>query len=178
MKVNLIVAGHYIANNVYGIGIDNKLPWHCPTDMRFFRKTTIGNKKNAVIVGRVTYDGINEKYKPFIDRLNIVMTNQTIVSDKPNLIYVNNWEQAMEACKERDIEEVFIAGGQEIYKSAFKSVHIHNIYLTEIQSSKATAFDTFFVLPSDFVMMNHRTENLVDFFVYKNSEDMTEENIL
>ena len=35
------------------IGIDNRLPWHLPEDMKFFRETTRGK---PVIMGRKTWE--------------------------------------------------------------------------------------------------------------------------
>jgi len=35
-----------------GIGKNNSLPWKISEDMRNFKKLTIGNKKNAIIMGK------------------------------------------------------------------------------------------------------------------------------
>ena len=37
------------------IGKDNKLPWHLPEDLRWFKKLTIGN---VIIMGRKTWESI------------------------------------------------------------------------------------------------------------------------
>ena len=37
------------------IGKDNKLPWHLPEDLRWFKKLTTGN---VIIMGRKTFESI------------------------------------------------------------------------------------------------------------------------
>jgi len=40
MKISLIAA---VAENGV-IGIDNKLPWHLPGDLKYFKSTTMGKR--------------------------------------------------------------------------------------------------------------------------------------
>ena len=76
MNINLIVA--MCKNN--GIGLNNKIPWKISEDMHYFSKKTSGNypgdgnKKNAVIMGRNTWESLPKKYKPLPHRFNIVLT--------------------------------------------------------------------------------------------------------
>ena len=55
------------------IGDQNRLLWHLPEDMRYFRDTTRGN---PVIMGRKTWDSIPERFRPLPGRRNIVITRQ------------------------------------------------------------------------------------------------------
>src|SRR5215469_11090199 len=50
------------------IGVENRLPWHLPEDLRRFRALTTGH---AVIMGRKTFESIG---KPLPGRRNIVVT--------------------------------------------------------------------------------------------------------
>ena len=50
------------------IGRDNRLPWHLPEDLRFFKRATSGH---PVVMGRKTFDSIG---KPLPARQNIVLT--------------------------------------------------------------------------------------------------------
>jgi dihydrofolate reductase len=43
------------------IGIDNRLPWHLPEDMKFFRETTRGK---PVIMGRKTWESLPDAFRP------------------------------------------------------------------------------------------------------------------
>lgn len=45
MKLSMIVATSL--NNV--IGVDNKLPWHLPADLKYFKQLTTGH---AILMGR------------------------------------------------------------------------------------------------------------------------------
>lgn len=74
-----------------GIGDGKTIPWTIPEDMAYFRKTTtdlLGKDKkpspslrNAVIMGRKTWESIPEKYRPLPDRLNIILS-RTITTEQ------------------------------------------------------------------------------------------------
>ena len=53
------------------IGIDNRLPWHLPEDMKFFRETTRGK---PVIMGRKTWESLPDAFRPLPGRANIVVS--------------------------------------------------------------------------------------------------------
>ena len=82
-RVTLIVAA--TANN--GIGHAGKLPWRLPQEMQYFAKVTSGkdtiqdvggekNKKNAVVMGRATWESIPHRFRPLAGRINIVVSRQ------------------------------------------------------------------------------------------------------
>ena len=54
-----------------GIGKNNRLPWHLPADLKFFKSTTMGC---PVIMGRKTYESIG---KLLPGRKNIIITRNT-----------------------------------------------------------------------------------------------------
>ena len=64
-----------------GIGINNKLPWRISADMNFFKYLTIGNKNNAVVMGKNTFESLPQ---PLKNRDNIVVS--TTIKKNPNLI--------------------------------------------------------------------------------------------
>ncbi|KAL6312605.1 hypothetical protein AAG906_006755 [Vitis piasezkii] len=61
-----------------GIGKDEKLPWRLPSDMKIFKDITMTVsdtvKKNAVIMGRKTWESIPLEHRPLPGRLNVVLT--------------------------------------------------------------------------------------------------------
>lgn len=60
----------------YGIGFNGGIPWKLPSDLRMFRKiTTSGLEKNAIIMGRKTFESIGKK--PLPHRTNIVISQNT-----------------------------------------------------------------------------------------------------
>ena len=79
------------------IGAGGKLPWHLPSDLRFFRDTTLGQ---TVVMGSKTYASLG---RPLPNRNNIVLSRTGEYTVKDVI--------AMSAS-----ENVFIIGGAEIYK--------------------------------------------------------------
>lgn len=104
------------------IGDGNKLPWHLPRDLRFFRRVTLNH---TVIMGRKTYESFGKR--PLPKRENIVITRNSNYQ-APSCLVFHSLEKALEAVKDR--EEVFIIGGGEIYSQAMK--YADEILLTEI----------------------------------------------
>jgi dihydrofolate reductase len=111
-------------NNV--IGKDNKLIWHLPADMKFFKEKTTGH---CIITGRKNYESIPEKFRPLPSRTNIIITRQKNYH-APGTIIVNSVEDAIEKAKQTGDEEIFIIGGAEIFRQSLH--YADRIYLTEI----------------------------------------------
>ena len=72
--MNIIVA----ACKNRGIGFKNKLPWKLSKEMKYFKELTIGEKNNAVVMGRNTWLSIPEKNRPLPKRENIVLISRTV----------------------------------------------------------------------------------------------------
>ncbi len=108
--ISLIVAAS--SNNV--IGSNNRLPWHLPTDMKFFKNTTWGM---PVIMGRKTFEAMHKKALP--GRKNIVITRQENL-ETPDAAVVNAFSAALSVAKETDCKEVFVIGGGEIFKEVIE----------------------------------------------------------
>jgi dihydrofolate reductase/thymidylate synthase len=110
-RFNIIVA----VDDKNGIGKNGTIPWRNQEDFIHFKTTTIGNGKNAVIMGRKTYESLPPKFKPLSNRKNIVITTQSISGVDTYKSLFN----ALEACSSL-YEQVFIIGGQQLYKEAIK----------------------------------------------------------
>ena len=80
MIVNIIVA--YCKNN--GIGKDNMLLWNIKEDMAKFKKLTTGNKNNAIVMGRKTYESLNN-VNGLANRDNLILSKSLHI-DKINSI--------------------------------------------------------------------------------------------
>lgn len=122
MDISFVVA--VSENNV--IGKDNKLIWHLPADMKFFKEITTGH---CIITGRKNYESIPDKFRPLPDRINIVITRQKDYK-APGAIVVGSVEEAISKAKELCDTEIFIIGGAEIFKQSFP--YVNKIYLTKI----------------------------------------------
>lgn len=98
-------------NNV--IGRNNKLPWHLPNDLKYFKQLTSGK---SVIMGRKTYESIG---RPLPNRTNIVITRDKGFTAE-GIKVVHSLDQAIElaeaTCLVNAQEEVIVMGGAEIYK--------------------------------------------------------------
>lgn len=110
-------------NNV--IGKSNDLPWYLPADLARFKELTMGS---TVIMGRKTFDSIlNRIHKPLPGRKNIVISRNP--DYKPDgVVVVDTIEDAL---KLADSDEVFILGGEQIFKLAMPL--IDRIHLTEVK---------------------------------------------
>lgn len=120
-----------------GIGYNNSLPWDgCPADMKEFRKRTIGNGNNAVIMGHNTYWSIPEQYRPLKFRKNIVVSRDT--NFPKDVIVFKTLKEAMVSALLQNFTEIYVIGGEKIYAECMKSPLIHyidNIYLTRFHTS-------------------------------------------
>ena len=122
MTVSIIVA----ASENNAIGKNNSLPWKLPNDMKFFKNTTWGM---PVIMGRKTFESFS---KALPGRMNVVVTTQQDWS-APGAEVVNGLSAAFEKANEANTNEIFIAGGGEIYKQALPMAD--KIYLTRVKAT-------------------------------------------
>ncbi|MES1912411.1 MAG: hypothetical protein MHM6MM_004690, partial [Cercozoa sp. M6MM] len=131
-----------------GIGRQGSLPWRLPSDMRYFRDLTqtVTKKKksyNAVIMGRVTWESIPERFRPLPDRLNIVLTRDVTslqhLSDTPMTLVCNSIDEALEKVHEdTKCDRVFVIGGASVYEQAMQDDRCAEVYLTEIDFDQST----------------------------------------
>ena len=134
MITSLIVA--IAKNNV--IGKDNDLIWHLPNDMKFFKEKTLNHH---IITGRKNYISIPEKYRPLVNRTNIVLTRQTDFSED-GCVVSHSLEDAIAHAKNNNETELFIIGGGQIYKEALEKGLIDRMYITHVHQEFEG--DTFF----------------------------------
>lgn len=118
MRISLIVAA--AENGVIGRG--GELPWHISSDLRRFKRTTLGH---AIVMGRRTWDSIGQKALP--GRVNIVLTRDPAFEAEGATV-VHDLDAALAACPEA--EELFIAGGGDIYRIALERAQ--RVYLTRV----------------------------------------------
>lgn len=76
LSLTLIVA----ATPSNAIGRNSTLPWRLSQEMAYFARITKGeegsSKRNAVIMGRKSWEGIPAKFRPLPGRTNIVVSRQ------------------------------------------------------------------------------------------------------
>ncbi|CAM6020824.1 unnamed protein product [Sphagnum balticum] len=131
-----------------GIGKDGQLPWKLPTDMNFFKTvtslTTSATKKNAVVMGRRTWESIPDKFRPLRGRLNVVLTRSSrkslgISPQHENVLVSDSFDSALALLAapplSSEVESVFVIGGGQVYSEAMTSPLCDAIHVTEIDSS-------------------------------------------
>lgn len=122
MIISLLVA--VSENNVIGKG--NKLPWHLPADLKYFKNTTWAL---PIVMGRKTFESIG---KPLAGRTNIVLTrNKNWKTTGAET--VQNLEQAVKIAVNCDVKEIFVIGGAEIFNTSLPLAQ--KLYLTRIHHS-------------------------------------------
>lgn len=133
-----------------GIGYRNRIPWRIPGDMKFFRNVTtksyVPGMRNAVIMGRVTYESIPPQNRPLAGRTNVVLT-RGFSWDATGAAVFQDFESALDFTSKRRAV-TFVAGGEQIYKLAVRHPDCDRLILTEIDETFVC--DSFFpVLPKD-----------------------------
>ena len=145
-----------VAYNTFdqGIGVDGGLPWKLPGDLSFFKAITTKTKstatetaaesaaesapkssaeggshkkRNALVMGRRTWDSIPPKFRPLPGRLNVVLTRRSSCphtalgsASSEDVIVCSGLRSALRTLASSpystSIETVFIIGGGQIYK--------------------------------------------------------------
>lgn len=111
------------------IGNDNKLLWHYPEDLAYFKKRTLGK---ILILGRKTFESLK---KPLPKRFHIVISRSNLDSPYDNVKYVNSLSEAYTVAEKMTLteqwpEEVMIIGGGQIYKESLPDADF--LYITRI----------------------------------------------
>lgn len=132
MIVSVIIAAS--ENNV--IGKDNKLPWHLPADLKYFKNLTMGHH---VIMGRKTYESIG---KILPGRTFIIVTRQKEYKVGGAFV-VHSIREAIQTAEKAGESEVFVIGGAEIIHESLPLVD--KLYLTRIHAD--VDGDTYLSLP-------------------------------
>ena len=125
--ISIIVA---VAKNGV-IGKAGKMPWKIPGEQRQFKELTTGH---VVIMGRKSFEEIGH---PLPDRKNIVVSKTKVFSGE-NLITAKSLEEALTLAGK---EEIFIAGGAELFQKALPLAD--RIYITYVDLEVPNA-DRFF----------------------------------
>jgi len=163
-RLTIIVA----ATTSNGIGVGGRLPWRLPKEMRYFAKVTSQapeGKRNAVLMGRNTWESIPKKFRPLPNRLNVVISRnkeyalyvaffipQTVLSSVRDgqAVLAPNFEGALAATEQDDVHRNFIIGGAQLYTETLSLAD--RVLMTRIVSP---AFEECDVKMPDFLALGH-----------------------
>lgn len=140
-----------------GIGKNGVLPWRLKGDMAHFKKLTTDppspDVRNAVIMGRKTWDSIPEKLRPLSGRINVVISRNVTLALPNGVVRADSLEAALTSLdRANGVGHVFIIGGGEIYGEAIDSPHLEAIHVTRVHADLTC--DTYFVeIPARFTLV-------------------------
>lgn len=112
------------------IGLDNKMPWHLPADLKHFKAMTLGK---PIIMGRKTWDSLG---RPLPGRLNLVVSRQPDLQLEGAKTFssLDDALQRAEAwAREQGADEIMLIGGAQLYTQALDRAQ--RLYLTRIEAS-------------------------------------------
>lgn len=115
------------------IGNNNDLPWHIPEDFKFFKDQTLGK---ILIMGRKTYESIPPTGLPGRKLVVVTRDSSYQTKERDDALVVANVAAAYEYCRSQSHhygEEIWIAGGAEIYRQTLADTDL--LILTEIEKS-------------------------------------------
>ena len=155
-----------------GIGKDGRLPWHLPADLAHFKELTTvtdsSSLKNAVIMGRKTWESIPEKFRPLPKRMNIILTRNKSLTFPQGVLKAENLNDALNVINKRkkDIESVYVIGGAEVFQEALSHPQCGKIYMTHILNrfDCDVFFPEFRQMFEESLQSPHFTENSVPYY--------------
>jgi dihydrofolate reductase len=109
------------------IGINGRLPWQIPEDLKRFKSLTLGK---PCIMGRKTWQSLPRQ--PLPGRTNIVVTRDADFR-APGALIASSFERAVEIAAQENPREIAVIGGENIFAAALPLAQ--RIYLTEVSSA-------------------------------------------
>ncbi|MCI1635368.1 dihydrofolate reductase [Bifidobacterium sp.] len=118
-SVNLIWAQAHDTHGRDGaIGFEGSMPWHLSEDLQRFKELTISH---PVIMGRKTWESLQERYRPLSNRDNIVVSRQPHY-EAAGATVVDDIEAALEIARQESIpddgmdrSEIWVIGGAQLF---------------------------------------------------------------
>lgn len=126
MTQKLIVVVAVARNGV--IGVENRIPWRVPTDLKRFKELTWGK---PLIIGRRTWQSLE---RPLPNR-NIVVVSRDPSFTAAGAHIAQNTREALATARRiassTGAKEIVIGGGTDVYNDFMDEIDV--IYLTEIE---------------------------------------------
>ena len=123
------------ADRKWGLGYQGRLLVSIPSDLRFFRETTMGH---VVVMGRKTLATLPAG-QPLKGRTNIILSRDPEWTVRGATV-VHSIKELMEVLKPYEDDDIYVAGGGEIYRQLLP--YCDTAYVTRIDMTYQA--DTFF----------------------------------
>ncbi|KAM9352577.1 dihydrofolate reductase [Symphorus nematophorus] len=123
-----------------GIGKDGNMPWNIPAEFQYFLNTITRvsrpGKMNMLVWGRRCWQHHPESTFPFANALHVVLSKTlTTVPDHAHFL-CQDFESAVCLAAQPPlaglIETIWVIGGVQVYKDAFKHPWCDLVYLTDV----------------------------------------------
>lgn len=126
---------------VIGDGAD--MPWHLPEDLKHFQETTRGT---AVVMGRVSWEALDPRFRPLPGRTNIVLTRDAAYDAPGGLVRTSLETAVADAVRlAADLpadaggrRTVWILGGGQVYRQSLPLAD--RVVVTEIDCGAPDRF--------------------------------------
>lgn len=114
------------ADEKWGIGKDGDLLARLPKDLDFFKSQTLDK---AIVIGRKTLESFKNG-NPLPKRVNVVLS-RTIDYDHPRILGMSSLEDLISWSASQSEDEVFVAGGGEVYN--LLAPYCSKAYITRLE---------------------------------------------
>lgn len=119
-----------------GVGKNGGLPWTLPPDLKHFKEITtdlrIPGQKNAVIMGRKTWESLPERFRPLPGRTNVVLSH-SLVKTPPDVILAKSFDDAFAQLERQKFSgQIFVIGGGQIFSESLADRRCVKIYATHL----------------------------------------------
>jgi dihydrofolate reductase len=139
-----------------GIGFDGGIPWFIPGELKWVGETTRkvqdSTKKNALIMGRKTYESLPSHPNSLKERVSLVISSKLKEPIAKDVVVVPSFDAAVEYFQKcSDLESAFVFGGASVYDAAMENDELNELLITHIPGTYNA--DTFFpLIPKRFVL--------------------------
>lgn len=121
----------------WGIGKASGLPWpKLKGDLAHFKRVTTQapeGHRNAIIMGRRTWESTEVAGRPLPRRLNIVISRNTLVAPD-GVLAARSLDEALDAAAAAPgIAATFVVGGAQIFREGLAHAALHSVYLTRVE---------------------------------------------
>ena len=106
------------------IAVNGKMPWHIPSDLRWFKEMTSGE---SVVMGRKTFESLG--CKPLPNRVNIVLSKT--MEERDDVVVLRSRDEVLRYVGDNQ-GDTFIIGGAEIFSTFMFDIQM--FLVTEIDA--------------------------------------------
>jgi len=120
------------ADQAWGIGKQNALPWpKLRGDLQHFKRVTSTaseGRRNAIVMGRKTWESKEVAGKPLPNRLNVVVSRGPLAVPA-GVVLTSSVDDALAI---DSVETIFVVGGAGLIRDVIERPELRFVYLTRI----------------------------------------------